>query len=116
MTIYGRSVELVSRCVECDLAEPESLVSLGGSAPGVVDGISSAYLPTFLPAHTQTHTHSYKENKSCNADSQYELELAICMIFKARRITHILVVYLGRGPCVVFVQDDFAGQNEGRSI
>ena len=26
-------------CVECDLAEPESLASLGGSAPGVVDGI-----------------------------------------------------------------------------
>ena len=41
MTIYGRSEELVSRCVECDLAEPESLASLGGSAPGVVDGIVS---------------------------------------------------------------------------
>ena len=41
VTIYGRSEELVSRCVECDLAEPESLTSLGGSAPGVVDGILS---------------------------------------------------------------------------
>ena len=41
MTIYGRSEEIVSRCVECDLAEPESLTSLGGSAPGVVDGILS---------------------------------------------------------------------------
>ena len=41
MTTYGRSKELVSRCVECDLAEPESLTSLGGSAPGVVDGILS---------------------------------------------------------------------------
>ena len=39
----GRSEELVSRCVECDLAEPESLASLGGSAPGVVDGILSPY-------------------------------------------------------------------------
>ena len=39
----GRSEELVSRCVECDLAEPESLVSLGGSAPGVVDGILSRW-------------------------------------------------------------------------
>ena len=39
----GRSEELVSRCVECDLAEPESLASLGGSAPGVVDGILSQY-------------------------------------------------------------------------
>ena len=41
MTILGRSEKLVSRCVECDLAEPESLASLGGSAPGVVDGILS---------------------------------------------------------------------------
>ena len=41
MTIYGRSEELVSRCDECDLAEPESLASLGSSAPGVVDGILS---------------------------------------------------------------------------
>ena len=41
MTILGRSEELVSRCVECDLADPESLASLGGSAPGVVDGILS---------------------------------------------------------------------------
>ena len=40
----GRSEELVSRCVECDLAEPESLASLGGSAPGVVDGILSIIL------------------------------------------------------------------------
>ena len=28
-------------CVECNLAEPESLASLGGSAPGLVDGILS---------------------------------------------------------------------------
>ena len=41
MTIYGRSEELVSRCIECDLAEPESLASLGGSTPGLVDGILS---------------------------------------------------------------------------
>ena len=41
MTIYSQSEELVSRCVECDLAEPESLASLGGSAPGLVDGILS---------------------------------------------------------------------------
>ena len=41
MTVYGRSEELVSRCVECNLAEPESLASLGGSAPGLVDGILS---------------------------------------------------------------------------
>ena len=42
MTIYGQSEELVSRCVECNLAEPESLAFLGGSAPGLVDGILSA--------------------------------------------------------------------------
>ena len=41
VNIQGQSEELVSRCVECDLAEPESLASLGGSAPGVVDGILS---------------------------------------------------------------------------
>ena len=41
MTIYSRSEELVSRCVKCDLAEPESLASLGGSASGLVDGILS---------------------------------------------------------------------------
>ena len=46
MTILGRSEELVSRCVECDLAEPESLASLGGSAPGVVDGILSVHEAT----------------------------------------------------------------------
>ena len=43
----GRSEELVSRCVECDLAEPESLASLGGSAPGVVDGILSRLRQNF---------------------------------------------------------------------
>ena len=43
VTIYGRSEELVSRCAECQLAEPESLPSLGGSAPGVFDGILSLY-------------------------------------------------------------------------
>ena len=41
MTIYGQSEELVSRCIECDLAEPESLASLGGSALGLIDGILS---------------------------------------------------------------------------
>ena len=29
--------------LKCDLAEPESLASLGGSAPGVVDGILAAF-------------------------------------------------------------------------
>ena len=41
MTIYGQSEELVSSCVEYDLAEPESLVSLGGSVPVLVDGTLS---------------------------------------------------------------------------
>ena len=47
VTIYGRSEELVSRCVECNLAEPESLASLGGSAPGLVDGILSTWWSVF---------------------------------------------------------------------
>ena len=52
MTILGRSEELVSRCVECDLAEPESLSSLGGSAPGVVDGILSGHTHLLIfPMH-----------------------------------------------------------------
>ena len=42
MTIYGLSEELASRCIECDLAEPESLTSLGGSEPGVFDGSLSS--------------------------------------------------------------------------
>ena len=41
MTIYSRSEELVSWCIECHLAEPESLAALGGSAPGVVHEIRS---------------------------------------------------------------------------
>ena len=53
MTILGRSEELVSRCVECDLAEPESLASLGGSAPGVVDGILSWMKQQCQPAKAQ---------------------------------------------------------------
>ena len=52
MTILGRSEELVSRCVECDLAQPESLASLGGSVPGVVDGILSGLpgIPGTMPS------------------------------------------------------------------
>ena len=38
----------MSRCIECDLAEPESLASLGGSAPGVVDGILSTSTSVFV--------------------------------------------------------------------
>ena len=55
MTIYGRSEELVSRCIECDLAEPESLSSLGGSAPGLVDGILSHQMQAdAIAQHTRT--------------------------------------------------------------
>ena len=58
----GRSEELVSRCVECDLAEPESLASLGGSAPGVVDGILSGVLfLCFCLSHFLSH-HGHKFN------------------------------------------------------
>ena len=39
-------------CVDCDLAEPESLASLGGSAPGLVDGILSS------PQHPLTSNQS----------------------------------------------------------
>ena len=68
MTIYGRSEELVSRCVECDLAEPESLASLGGSAPGVVDGILSIHtyvkcLESILTIPTTSYNKQVEENK-----------------------------------------------------
>ena len=56
----GRSEELVSRCVECDLAEPESLASLGGSAPGVVDGILSQ-LSSLLQNHVLQLQRSKKQ-------------------------------------------------------
>ena len=59
MTIYSQSEELVSRCVECDLAEPESLASLGGSAPGLVDGILSTYKMEDLMVQAEN---KYKEN------------------------------------------------------
>ena len=55
MTIYGRSEELVSRCIECDLAEPESLASLGGSAPGLVDGILSHMCDDVMHASHSMH-------------------------------------------------------------
>ena len=60
----GRSEELVSRCVECDLAEPESLASLSGSAPGVVDGILSIWKKShFLKS-------KYNQIHKCNQDFQ----------------------------------------------
>ena len=60
----GRSEELVSRCVECDLAEPESLASLGGSAPGVVDGILSGAYPSIPPRNKRTPCSQNKHNET----------------------------------------------------
>ena len=51
-------MELVSRCIECGLAEPESLASLGGSAPGVVDGILSS---TISKRHHLASYHRVRE-------------------------------------------------------
>ena len=61
MTIYGRYEELISRCVECDLAEPESLASLGGSAPGSAEGILSGGLIyiSLLGKHTDQDLERY---------------------------------------------------------
>ena len=58
MTILGRSEELVSRCIECDLAEPESLASLGGSSPGMVDGILSNICADFCTILDSIHDYS----------------------------------------------------------
>ena len=75
MTILGRSEELVSRCIECDLAEPESLASLGGSAPGVVDGILSKINQTgrelLSCAYTTQLLHSTVEVCWNNSDSSF---------------------------------------------
>ena len=62
----GRSEELVSRCVECDLAEPESLASLGGSAPGVVDGILSGHagITSSITLHRPTRYASHPVDTS----------------------------------------------------
>ena len=40
---YSRSEELVSRCVECDLAEPESLASLGFCQDPMVLAVKERY-------------------------------------------------------------------------
>ena len=66
MTIYGRSEELVSRCVECDLAEPESLASLGGSAPGLVDGILSRWFWVMLKQRVPNRLWDYGIRWVCN--------------------------------------------------
>ena len=57
-------MELVSGCVECGLAEPESLASLGGSAPGVVDGI----LSVLCPYHVESHVH-YSPSKPFDTET-----------------------------------------------
>ena len=64
MTIYGRSDELVSRCIECDLAEPDSLTSLGGSAPGVADGILSGESQSVLANTTIPDSTLKKKSQS----------------------------------------------------
>ena len=73
MTIYGRFEELVSRCVECDLAEPESLASLGGSAPGVVDGIlSKHYRMKSIYARKQVELFLDEEERSVEDEKSFE--------------------------------------------
>ena len=66
MTIKGRSEELVSRCVECDLAEPESLASLGGSAPEVVDVILSLMYVALGPMTVNTSDSKFSRGSGKN--------------------------------------------------
>ena len=52
----------------CDLAEPESSTSLGGSAPGVVDGILSAFtakskVPLFCSAKLWLIVESFRPSE-----------------------------------------------------
>ena len=78
MTIYGQSEELVSRCVECDLAEPESLASLGGSVRGLVDGILSC---TEHQSHTYTIMTVTKSNVTISLTQPNDISLD-CQVFK----------------------------------
>ena len=74
MTIYGRSEKLVSRCVECDLAEPESLAALGGSAPGLVDGIlSDDDITSEANTDVGTTNPSNRSNKALQDEIDYEV-------------------------------------------
>ena len=85
----GRSEELVSRCVECDLAEPESLASLGGSAPGLVDGILSEF--------------------HCNGDEQLMIsrpDILICSYIVMACVLRVecinIYIYIFNLVCVVY--------------
>ena len=75
MTIYGRSEEQVSRCVECDVAEPESLTSLGGSAPGVFDGILSWKGQSNFPLQgfIAQHRNAFISMQQCAEHIAYQL-------------------------------------------
>ena len=80
MTIYGRSEELVSRCIECDLAEPESLTSLGGSSPGVVDGILSIRInvqSSFMLLY-EAHACTFTNETTCNCLGCFLCYLLLC--------------------------------------
>ena len=75
MTNYGRSEELVSRFIEGDLAEPESLASLGGATPGLVDGILS------FPAANVSHC-----NEPITIDTMFSNEPALGSITQGGQI------------------------------
>ena len=80
----GRSEELVSWCVECDLAEPESLASLGGSAPGVVDGILSTGVHAVKAELQQLHDLKVMEAKPLSPSQKREA-LGYLMFLKRKR-------------------------------
>ena len=73
----GRSEELVSRCVECDLAEPESLASLGGSAPGVVDGILSSEVSPSSIVSSNWYSKPYLFLQTTSFDQKSHQEMTI---------------------------------------
>ena len=89
MTIYGRSEELVSRCIECDLAEPESLASLGGSAPGLVDGILSEPrgMPQSIPYSRITSTMIHFNGHSWQTPRHKASMMLLTLIMTLRMVT-----------------------------
>ena len=105
MTIYSRSEELVSRCVECDLAEPESLTSLGGSAPGFVDGILSTCI-----GETSILTSMVSGKMMCIDNGSWLVPKVRSFGFRCVFIRKATL----EGVCMVYQCDQQAHQSEGQ--
>ena len=100
-------MELVSGCVECGLAEPESLASLGGSAPGVVDGILLPFGVAVLYTLVQKFT-------ICSLKSKENIIFAHNFILKqnTNQASHCFEFHL----CIFFLVKGLDTSNQLQSI